>query len=84
MRGKVKHSNEVLVFLGDGYFVSRTAHECQPIINRRKESKSERETNFVEIQAQLNALDSTLQREQSLQSVLQEELSSEVNHLRDQ
>jgi unconventional prefoldin RPB5 interactor 1 len=34
-RGKVKHSNEVLVFLGDGYFVQRTAHECQPIIERR-------------------------------------------------
>lgn len=38
-RGKVKHSNEVMVFLGDGYFVQRTAHECQPIIERRKHSK---------------------------------------------
>ena len=34
--GKIKHSNEVMVFLGDGYFVQRTAHECQPIIQRRK------------------------------------------------
>lgn len=39
-RGRVKHSNEIMVFLGDGYFVQRTAHECQPIIERRKQSKN--------------------------------------------
>jgi prefoldin subunit 5 len=38
-KGKIKHSNEFLVFLGDGYFVQRTAHECQPIIQRRIDSK---------------------------------------------
>ncbi|TNV80138.1 hypothetical protein FGO68_gene9401 [Halteria grandinella] len=63
MRGQVKHSNEVLVFLGDGYFVQRTAHECQPIIQRRIEK----------IQQQLDALESNLQREQGLKEVMQEE-----------
>ena len=33
--GKTKHSNEVLVHLGNNYFVQRTAHECQDIIGRR-------------------------------------------------
>ena len=40
-KGKVKHSNEILVFLGDNYFVERTAHECQPIIERRKKCKTD-------------------------------------------
>ena len=35
--GKTKHANEVLVHLGNNYFVERTAHECQDIISRRKE-----------------------------------------------
>ena len=29
-----------MVFLGDGYFAQRTAHECQPIIERRISSKN--------------------------------------------
>ncbi len=36
LQGKLKHTNEVLVFLGDSYFVERTAHECQGMIARRK------------------------------------------------
>jgi prefoldin subunit 5 len=36
VRGKIKHSNEVFVFLGSDYFVERTAAECEPIIGRRK------------------------------------------------
>lgn len=38
-KGHIKHSNEIMVFLGDGYFAQRTAHECQPIIERRISSK---------------------------------------------
>ena len=30
--GKIKHSNEFLVALGDNYFIQRTSQECQPII----------------------------------------------------
>ena len=37
MPGRLKHTNEIYVHLGDGYFVQRTAMECQGIINRRKE-----------------------------------------------
>lgn len=37
LRGKMKHTSEVLVFLGDQYFVERTATECQGIIGRRKQ-----------------------------------------------
>ena len=37
MTGKLKHTNEIYVHLGDSYFVQRTAHECQPIIKRRIE-----------------------------------------------
>lgn len=33
--GRLKHTNEILVHLGDGYFVERTAHECAAIIERR-------------------------------------------------
>ena len=35
---RLKHTNEVHVHLGDNHFVQRTAHECQPIINRRVEA----------------------------------------------
>lgn len=52
--GKIKHSNEVMVFLGDGYFVQRTAHECQLIIERRKEKLKE----------QLEALKATKERDE--------------------
>jgi prefoldin alpha subunit len=34
-KGKIKHSNEFLVALGDNYFIERTSQECQPIIERR-------------------------------------------------
>ena len=34
-RGKLKHQNEVLVFLGSNYFAERTVDECKPIIDRR-------------------------------------------------
>ena len=34
-RGKLKHQNEVLVFLGSNYFVERTVDEWKPIIDRR-------------------------------------------------
>jgi len=40
-KGKLKHTNEILAFLGDGYFAQRTAHECQPIIERRIHSKND-------------------------------------------
>ena len=36
-RGKIKHSNEFLVALGDNYFVERTSQEAQPILQRRIE-----------------------------------------------
>ncbi len=60
--GKLKHTNEVLVFLGDGYFVQRTAHECQPLIARRQ----------LKIQEQLDALSSHLARKEKLRSVIDE------------
>lgn len=41
-QGKIKHSNEFLVHLGSEYFVQRTAHECQPIIERRMEKVNEK------------------------------------------
>ena len=33
--GRIKHSNEFLVAIGDNYFLERTSQECQPIIQRR-------------------------------------------------
>ena len=49
-RGKLKHQNEVLVFLGSNYFVERTVDECKPIIDRRiqllKNEKSQLEENI--------------------------------------
>jgi prefoldin subunit 5 len=35
--GYLKHTNEVLVHLGAGYFTQRTAAECSGIIDRRLE-----------------------------------------------
>lgn len=64
--GKLKHSNEILVFLGDGYFVQRTAHECQPIIARRQ----------LKLQEQLDALSSHLTRKEKLRSVIAEAAGS--------
>ncbi|CAI2376470.1 unnamed protein product [Moneuplotes crassus] len=34
-KGHLKHQNEILVFLGNNYFVERTVDECKPIIQRR-------------------------------------------------
>ena len=36
-KGKLKHQNEILAFIGDNYFVERTVDECKPIIDRRIE-----------------------------------------------
>eukprot|EP00347_Sterkiella_histriomuscorum_P022374 403330710 len=61
-KGKVKHSNEVLVFLGDNYFAERTAFECQDIIQRRKDL----------IQNQIDAIDKQIEKEQGLSDLLSE------------
>jgi len=37
-KGKLKHQNELMVFLGGDYFVERTVDECKPIIDRRIKS----------------------------------------------
>jgi len=66
--GKVKHSNEIMVFLGEGYFVQRTAHECQPIIDRRK----------LKLTEQLEALKSTKERDEKLQETLLKEDDSKT------
>ena len=41
---KLKHTNEVLVHLGEGFYVQRTAHECGQIIDRRLEKVYENES----------------------------------------
>lgn len=33
--GRIKHTNEIMVHLGAGYYVQRTAHESNKIIDRR-------------------------------------------------
>ncbi|CDW90655.1 prefoldin subunit family protein [Stylonychia lemnae] len=68
-QGKIKHSNEVLVFLGDNYFVERTAHECQDMINRRKQL----------ISKQLDNLDIQLDKQQNLKDILQESKQTSDN-----
>jgi unconventional prefoldin RPB5 interactor 1 len=39
MRGKMVHTNEILVCLGDGWFVKRSAKEAAEICDRRIKSK---------------------------------------------
>jgi len=59
-QGKIKHSNEFLVHLGADYFVQRTAHECQPIIERRVEKVNEK----------LKVIDSALTKHYGLQDLV--------------
>jgi unconventional prefoldin RPB5 interactor 1 len=39
MRGKMVHTNEILVCLGDGWFVKRSAKEAAEICDRRIKCK---------------------------------------------
>ena len=66
-QGKVKHSNEFLVFLGDTYFVTRTAHECQPIISRRLDK----------LQSELSKLQGHVLKGQEMLGVIGEEFSTQ-------
>lgn len=40
MRGKLYHTNEILVHLGDGWFTKRSAQQALDICNRRIQSKN--------------------------------------------
>ncbi len=40
MPGKLVHTNEVLVMLGDNWFVDRSAVQAAEIVDRRMERKS--------------------------------------------
>ena len=60
--GRLKHTNEVYVHLGDGYFVQRTAKECQGIIDRRKEK----------VQQQLDGLKFELDRQGGINDLYSE------------
>lgn len=40
MPGQIVHTNEILVLLGDNWFVERSAKQAAAIVDRRMESKS--------------------------------------------
>ena len=68
MPGKLKHTNEVHVHLGDNWFVQRTAVECGEIIERRKEK----------IQSKLDGLKSSLQQQVGIKDLFTEESNKKV------
>ena len=39
MQGELYHTNEILVLLGDNWFVERSAHDAAAIAERRKQRK---------------------------------------------
>ncbi|KAL0083591.1 hypothetical protein J3Q64DRAFT_1836086 [Phycomyces blakesleeanus] len=55
MPGKFIHTNEIMVLLGDQYYVERSAKQAISIVRRRKEAVEE---NYRLIEAQLNAIKS--------------------------
>lgn len=57
-KGHLKHQNEILVFLGDGYFVERTVDECQDIIIRRLKNLTD---DKKELEEALNIEESKIQ-----------------------
>lgn len=61
-KGKIKHSNEFLVAIGDNYFLERTSQECQPILGRR----------IQKLQEQLDVVNRTLEKDLGLQKIMQE------------
>lgn len=61
--GRIKHSNEFLVALGDNYFIQRTSQECQPIIDRRIEK----------LQEQVTVIDKHLARQSGVSEVMQKQ-----------
>lgn len=63
MPSRLKHTNEIYVHLGDGYFVQRTAMECQGIINRRKEM----------IEQNLDSLKSELEKQTGIKDLFTNE-----------
>lgn len=66
MRGTLKHTNEILVLLGDNWFVERSAKEAVDIINRRIEKTQNLIKSFEEDkkqQANWSSLVETLQQE---------------------
>ncbi len=50
--GKIKHPNELLVHIGDKYFMKSSSQECKPIIKRRvaqlREQYSQLETKLTQ------------------------------------
>lgn len=40
MPGQLHHTNEILVLLGDNWFVKRTANQAHDIVDRRRACKS--------------------------------------------
>ncbi|KAI9019991.1 hypothetical protein CLU79DRAFT_756638 [Phycomyces nitens] len=55
MPGKFIHTNEIMVLLGDQYYVERSAKQAISIVQRRREAVEE---NYRLIEAQLNAIKS--------------------------
>ncbi|KAI8336316.1 hypothetical protein BC941DRAFT_428889 [Chlamydoabsidia padenii] len=53
MPGKLIHTNEIMVYLGDQYYVERSTKQALGILNRRKEAVDE---NLNLVQAQWNAI----------------------------
>lgn len=39
MKGEIVHGNEILVLIGEGYFVKRTAKQAREMIDRRQTCK---------------------------------------------
>ena len=54
MPGKIIHTNEVLVMLGDNWFVDRSAVQAAEIVDRRMECKSMFSTFFSLLMAKFN------------------------------
>jgi len=47
IKGKIDHTNEILVLLGDNWFVERSVHQGLEIIDRRIEACKEREKKWT-------------------------------------
>lgn len=79
MPGKLIHTNEITVLLGDNWFAERSASQALEIVARRKKYL---ETNIAGINADIKSFDATLQFAADIQSTAEE--NSEVKEIKEE
>eukprot|EP00826_Nyctotherus_ovalis_P062971 TRINITY_DN9195_c0_g1_i3.p1 TRINITY_DN9195_c0_g1~~TRINITY_DN9195_c0_g1_i3.p1 ORF type:complete len:202 (-),score=56.29 TRINITY_DN9195_c0_g1_i3:37-642(-) len=86
MPGKIKHTNELLVHLGDDYFVETSAHHAVSILDRRiemlKEKKAKLQEQSVELKLKLNSVMTEQKENEEIDIIepLDEDNNSSVNN----